>query len=320
MCHIHQCISLREFIRWLYQDIGKLGAVLPGNTDPLYSRVEDKYVLPFRKLLYLEDSKENSGSDILKLTDGSTWVECEVNVIYDYTQMPTDKIIRFKNISKLKNQNDELTYMAYYDVMTGLYNRNYFVRLLADFVRRAEEENTVVSVMFIDVDDFSKINDGFGLAVGDEVVQQFGQFLQEFSEHVLVSHFNADLYCIGIFEPMGKYSVENIYQAVRERTKLPFRLSNGQDVDISVSVGVAEFPEAAQNTLELINCAEIVMFKAKKRGKDSMQYFDASILKDFLHNVAIETKLKEAVFAQNFTMNFQPQYFTENGGTDPLAR
>lgn len=218
----------------------------------LYSRVEDKYVLPFRKLLYLEDLKENSGSDILKLTDGSTWVECEVNVIYDYAHMPTDKIIRFKNISKLKNQNDELTYMAYYDVMTGLYNRNYFVRLLADFVRRAEEENTVVSVMFIDVDDFSKINDGFGLAVGDEVVQQFGQFLQEFSsEHVLVSHFNADLYCIGIFEPMGKYSVENIYQAVRERTKLPFRLSNGQDVDISVSVGVAEFPEAAQNTLEL---------------------------------------------------------------------
>lgn len=286
--------------------------------------MEDKYVLPFRKLLYLEDLKENSGSDILKLTDGSTWVECEVNVIYDYAHMPTDKIIRFKNISKLKNQNDELTYMAYYDVMTGLYNRNYFVRLLADFVRRAEEENTVVSVMFIDVDDFSKINDGFGLAVGDEVVQQFGQFLQEFSsEHVLVSHFNADLYCIGIFEPMGKYSVENIYQAVRERTKLPFWLSNGQDVDISVSVGVAEFPEAAQNTLELINCAEIVMFKAKKRGKDSMQYFDASILKDFLHNVAIETKLKEAVFAQNFTMNFQPQYFTENGklrGMEALIR
>ena len=65
------------------------------------------------------------------------------------------------------------------------------------------------------------------------------------------------------------------------------------------------------------------MFKAKKRGKDSMQYFDASILKDFLHNVAIETKLKEAVFAQNFTMNFQPQYFTENGklrGMEALIR
>ncbi len=290
----------------------------------LYSRMEEQYVLPFRRLLRLEDSKETSGSDILKLTDGKTWVECEVNIIYDYAQLPTDKIIRFKNISKLKKQNDELTYMAYYDVMTGLYSRNYFVSLLADFVRRAEEENTVVSVIFIDVDDFSRINDGFGLAVGDEVIQQFGQFLKEFSsEHVLVSHFNADLYCIGIYEPIGKFSVDSIYQKVRQRTKLPFRLSNGQDVNISVSVGVAEFPEAAQNTLELINCAEIVMFKAKKQGKDSLQYFDASILENFLNNVAIETKLKEAVSTLNFTMNFQPQYFTENGklrGMEALIR
>lgn len=290
----------------------------------LYSRMEEQYVLPFRRLLRLEDSKETSGSDILKLTDGKTWVECEVNIIYDYAQLPTDKIIRFKNISKLKKQNDELTYMAYYDVMTGLYSRNYFVSLLADFVRRAEEENTVVSVIFIDVDDFSRINDGFGLAVGDEVIQQFGQFLKEFSsEHVLVSHFNADLYCIGIYEPIGKFSVDSIYQKVRQRTKLPFRLSNGQDVNISVSVGVAEFPEAAQNTLELINCAEIVMFKAKKQGKDSLQYFDASILENFLNNVAIETKLREAVSTLNFTMNFQPQYFTENGklrGMEALIR
>ena len=290
----------------------------------LYSRMEEQYVLPFRRLLRLEDSKETSGSDILNLTDGKTWVECEVNIIYDYAQLPTDKIIRFKNISKLKKQTDELTYMAYYDVMTGLYSRNYFVSLLADFVRRAEEENTVVSVIFIDVDDFSRINDGFGLAVGDEVIQQFGQFLKEFSsEHVLVSHFNADLYCIGIYEPIGKFSVDSIYQKVRQRTKLPFRLSNGQDVNISVSVGVAEFPEAAQNTLELINCAEIVMFKAKKQGKDSLQYFDASILENFLNNVAIETKLKEAVSTLNFTMNFQPQYFTENGklrGMEALIR
>ncbi len=290
----------------------------------LYPRMEEQYVLPFQKLLCLEDSRETTGSDVLKLTDGETWIECEVNIIYNYEQLPTDKIIRFKNISKLKNQNDELTYMAYYDVTTGIYNRNYFVRLLADFVRRAEEENTVVSVMFFDIDDFSRINDGFGLAVGDEVIQQFGQFLKEFSsEHVLVSHFNADLYCIGIYEPIGKFSVDSIYQKVRQRTKLPFRLSNGQDVNISVSVGVAEFPEAAQNTLELINCAEIVMFKAKKQGKDSLQYFDASILENFLNNVAIETKLKEAVSTLNFTMNFQPQYFTENGklrGMEALIR
>lgn len=290
----------------------------------LYSRMEEKYAIPFRKLLYPEASGETSGTDIFKMNDGRTWVECEVNIISDAYGTPTDKIIRFKNISRLKNQNDELTYMAYYDVMTGLYNRNYFVRHLADFVRKAQEEQAEVAVMFVDIDDFSRVNDGFGLAVGDEVVQQFGQFLRDFaSENVLVSHFNADIYCIAIYEPAGTCSVESIYRAIHERTKQSFRLSNGQDVDISVSVGVAEYPEAAQNTLELINCAEIVMFKAKKRGKASIQYFDAAILKDFLNNVAIETKLKEAVFSQNFTMNFQPQYYTDSGklrGVEALIR
>ncbi len=290
----------------------------------LYSKVEEKYVLPFRNLLFLENTQMTESSESFKMNDGRTWLECEVNIIYDHKDTPTDKVIRFKDISKLKNQNDELTYMAYYDVLTGLYNRNYFVRLLADFVRKAEEENNIVSVMFVDIDDFSKVNDGYGMIVGDEVVQQLGQFLGDFSsDRVLVSHFNADIYCIAIYEPTGYHSVEFLYQAIKERTKQPFHLSDGQDVKLTVSVGVAEYPEAAQNTLELINCAEIVMFKAKKKGKDSIQYFDAAILNDFLHNIAIETKLKEAVFTQNFTMNFQPQYFTESKklrGVEALIR
>lgn len=290
----------------------------------LYSKVEEKYVLPFRNLLFLENTQMTESSESFKMNDGRTWLECEVNIIYDHKDTPTDKVIRFKDISKLKNQNDELTYMAYYDVLTGLYNRNYFVRLLADFVRKAEEENNIVSVMFVDIDDFSKVNDGYGMIVGDEVVQQLGQFLGDFSsDRVLVSHFNADIYCIAIYEPTGYRSVEFLYQAIKERTKQPFHLSDGQDVKLTVSVGVAEYPEAAQNTLELINCAEIVMFKAKKKGKDSIQYFDAAILNDFLHNIAIETKLKEAVFTQNFTMNFQPQYFTESKkirGVEALIR
>lgn len=290
----------------------------------IYDRVEDKYVLPLRDVLFLEKDGLPSGNVIFKLRDGKTWVECEVTVVYHDDKWPADKIIRFKDVSKFKNQNDELTYMAYYDILTGLYNRNYFVRLLADFVRKAQDENSVVAVMFIDIDDFRKINDGMGLLVGDEVVQQFGQFLSFFgSENVVVSHFNADIYCIAIYEPGGRRSVEYIYEKVKERIRSPFVLSTGEELVISVSVGVAEYPEAASNTLELINCAEIVMFKAKGEGKDGIQYFDAPILNDFLQNVSIENKLKEAVFNQNFTMNFQPQYYMENKklrGVEALIR
>lgn len=290
----------------------------------LYSQVEDKYVLPLRDLLFLEKTEMNADSGIVKLKDGRTWVECESAILYDESGNATDKVIRFKDISKFKNQNDELTYMAYYDILTGLYNRNYFVRLLSDFVRKAEKENSIVAVMFVDIDDFRKINDGLGLIVGDEVVQQFGQFLSGFQgENVLVSHFNADIYCIAIYEPGGSRSVEHIFKAIHERIRTPFLLSTGQELGLTVSVGVAEYPEAAKTTLDLINCAEIVMFKAKKQGKDSIQYFDAPILNEFLQNVNIETKLKEAVFNQNFVMNFQPQYYVKGNklrGMEALIR
>lgn len=221
-------------------------------------------------------------------------------------------------------QKDELTYMAYYDVLTGLYNRNYFVKLLGEFLRRAETENCKVAVMFLDIDDFRRVNDGIGIMAGDDLVQLFGQYLTNLmNSHVIISHFSTDLYCIGIYDPCCARSVETIYQVIRERLKKPFRMTDGQEVSMTVSVGVSEYPEAATGTLELINCAEIVMFKAKSQGKDAIQYFDSAILEDFLQTVTIQNKLREVVFEQNFTMYFQPQCYASNGrlrGVEALIR
>ncbi len=275
----------------------------------IYHCVEDKYILLLRDMLFIEKKGIKSDSIIVCLQDGKTWVECEANVSYDENGNPKEKVIRFKNITKFKSQNDELTYMSYYDMLTGLYNRNYFVRLLGDFVLRAEEEKTSVAVMFIDIDDFRKINDGFGIIVGDEMVQQFGQFISTFkNNYTIISHFNSDIYCIGIYDPRGARSVEHVYRMIHERLQKPFILSTGQELCITVSIGVAKYPDAAKTALELINCAEIVMFNAKTAGKNSIQYFDVPIFKDFLNVISIENKLKEATLNQDFMMYFQPQY------------
>ncbi len=289
-----------------------------------YDCVEEKYISPLRDALFLEKRGMKSTTIDVKMKESKMWVEVETNIIYGEQGKPTDKIIRFKDVTKFNSQNDELTYMAYYDILTGLYNRNYFVRLLGEFVRKAKDENENVAVMFIDLDDFRKMNDGLGIIIGDEIVQVFGQFLAELAnDNVVISHFNSDLYCIGIYNPCGSRSVEALHKKIYERLKTPFRLSNGQEISLSVSIGVAEYPEAASNTLELINCAEIVMFKAKSSGKGKIQYFDGSILEDFLQNVSIETKLKEAVFSQNFIMHFQPQFRTTDKklrGVEALIR
>ena len=290
----------------------------------LYDRVEEQYEIPLREGLFIENQWRDRDSFEIKLKESRVCIEVEVNVVYDSEGKPTDKIIRFKDVTKLTAQKDELTYMAYYDMLTGLYNRNYFVRLLGEFLRRAEKESKKVAVMFMDFDDFRRVNDGMGIIAGDELVQLFGQYLVGLiSSNVVISHFSTDIYCIAIYDPCGTRSVGTVYRVIRERLKKPFKMTDGQEVTMTVSVGVAEYPEAALGTLELINCAEIVMFKAKSRGNDKIPYFDGAILEEFLQTVNIQNKLKEVVFEQNFTMYFQPQYYAENGklrGVEALIR
>ena len=290
----------------------------------LYDCVEEQYVIPLREVLFIEEQKLQNQSLEVRLKDKRICVEVEVNVVYDEQGEPTDKIIRFKDVTKLDAQNDELTYMAYYDMLTGLYNRNYFVRLVGEMIRKAESANAAVAIMFVDFDDFRRINDGMGLIAGDELVQLFGQFLSDLmSDNVVVSHFNSDIYCIGIYDPCGARSVNTIYRTISERLKQPFILSGGQEIMLTISVGVAEYPEAATGTLELINCAEIVMFKAKNMGKNNVVYYEGAILDDFLKKVSIENKLKDAIFEQNFIMYYQPQFHTADRrlrGVEALIR
>lgn len=295
-----------------------------GDLEKLYVRVEEQYVIPLKEGLFIEKQNRERQTFEIKLKERGLCVEVEVNIVYDEQSRPADKIIRFKDITKMMAQKDELTYMAYYDILTGLYNRNYFVRLLGEFLRRAENENCKVAVMFLDIDDFRRVNDGIGIIAGDDLVQLFGQYLTNLmNSNVIISHFSTDIYCIGIYDPCGARSVETIYQVIRERLKQPFKMTDGQEVKMTVSVGVSEYPESATGTLELINCAEIVMFKAKSQGKDAIQYFESTILDDFLQTVTIQNKLKEVVFEQNFTMFFQPQCYAENGklrGVEALIR
>lgn len=295
-----------------------------GELEKLYECVEEQYVIPLKEGLFIEKQNGERQTFEIKLKERGLCVEVEVNIVYDEQKRPTDKIIRFKDITRMMAQKDELTYMAYYDILTGLYNRNYFVRILGEFLRRAETEHCKVAVMFLDIDDFRRVNDGIGIIAGDDLVQLFGQYLTNLmSSNVIISHFSTDIYCIGIYDPCGARSVETVYQVIRERLKQPFKMTDGQEISMTVSVGVAEYPESATGTLELINCAEIVMFKAKSQGKDAIQYFDSIILDDFLQTVTIQTKLKEVVFEQNFTMFFQPQCYAADRklrGVEALIR
>lgn len=277
-----------------------------------------------RRLLFIE--KEGKSEQVLeaKLIDDKTWLSCDIYIHYDENGHMTDKILAFSDVTKNKNRQDELVYLAYYDFLTNLYNRNYFIIRLNEFIEKAAKENTIVSVMLIDIDDFHNISDARGLVTGDEIVQNLGLFLKGLTDNnVIASRFDSDIFCVAIYDPCGHRSVDTIYSSIKEYLSQPIRLTDMTDVSVSVSVGVSEYPESSENGMQLINCAEIVMLKAKKAGKDNIKFFDTAILNDFLRDVEIENKLKEAVHNSNFFMNFQPQFYSETNklrGFEALIR
>jgi len=262
-----------------------------------------------RNLFYLEKEHKDDEVYVAKLVDNKTFVEIQSVIHYDETGAVSEKLISFYDVTKRQNLKNELSFMAYYDSVTGLYNRNYFIQKLKDFLDRAEKERTIVSVLMIDIDDFHKINDGMGIIYGDEVVQDFGIFLRELlNDKIIGSRFDGDIYALAIYDPAGQTRVDSICDIIKERTSKPFKLTNGSEVSFTVSIGVSEYPEGGTGALELINGAEIVMLKAKEAGKDTIKFFDTTVLNEFKNSIDIENRLKIAVNNMDFYLNFQPQF------------
>lgn len=266
------------------------------------------------KLLEMERDNSTEAKLEIRSRNKNHWLLAEAKVSYDSNGYPLEKIIILTDITKSKINSEELEYLAYYDTLTGLYNRNNFLRLLRDLCEKAAAEKASVEVMFIDIDDFKKINDSIGLLYGDELVQEFGQYLKEFnSNEINVGRYGSDVFIISIYNPCGLRSANVLYRQISERLRKPFVLSNKQEINISVTVGVAEYPDAGTTSLEVIKNTEIVLYKAKDKEKGSIMYFDPVIIDKFIKNISLEKKLEDATQNEDFVLYYQPIFNLENG-------
>ena len=133
-----------------------------------FGKGNENYQDKLKKVLFPEKELTREASCNCLKNDGRTWLLFKVNAEYSGNSSIIHKLITISDVSKDIQRQEELTYLAYYDTMTGLYNRNYFIQCLNDFMHRAKDNNDLVSVLFIDIDDFRKINDSMGMLVGDE--------------------------------------------------------------------------------------------------------------------------------------------------------
>src|SRR6187397_2361923 len=159
------------------------------------------------------------------------------------------------------------------DSLTGLYNHRHFHERLRRELTHASAEHTNVAVVMVDIDDFKKVNDVFGHAVGDDV-------LADLADHLRASVRAADVVCrIGGEEFAVIVPGSREDQTIALATRLAERLDEvelGLAGTIAVSIGIAQGPEHAANPRELVACAEAAMMTAKARGKNRVVFFNDS--------------------------------------------
>ena len=283
-----------------------------GDLERFFSNFDSSKESRVREVFFSENFSKNEESIDTLDSYGKRWFRIICTKLYDNDEL-TDKVIKIIDITRDMSRNEELLYMAYFDSLTGIYNRNYFITLLDGFIADAKDNGDKVALITIDIDDFKKVNDGLGMIIGDEYLQQFGSYLKEFQDdRVLVSHLSNDIFALGIYNPYGDYSVDSFISRIRKRLVEPFKMSSGQEINVSVSFSISEYPDSGDAALTLVNCGDIAMFKAKTLGNNQVVYFDAKMLEDFMSNVNLENKLSDAVLNHRFEVYFQPQYHADN--------
>ncbi|MCU1297690.1 MAG: sensor-containing diguanylate cyclase/phosphodiesterase [Acidobacteriaceae bacterium] len=234
-------------------------------------------------------------------------------------------VIVNRDITERKLGDEKLARSASYDALTELPNRACFMEHLQrtfDFGKQTPGYN--YAVLFIDVDDFKKINDTMGHVIGDQVIMEVGRRLtaslrrqdrgfhpakQEFSEppmmHNLVARLGGDEFAIlsaGMNDPGDAL---RIAKRIQETLTLPLAL-NKQDFTISASVGVALSSVPHTTPEELLRDADIAMYRAKVLGKARCEVFDQEMHTRVVDRAKLEADLREAVKRQEFRLHFQP--------------
>ena len=181
----------------------------------------------------------------------------------------------FFDITDLKKQEQEANYHAYHDSLTGLPNRTLFIDRLKLALSRARRNNAMVAIMFLDMDGFKRVNDGYGHATGDLLLKGVAMRLVGcLRESDTVARFGGDEFTILLedIKDMGEVSrlAEKIICNLSETY-----LHEGQPLMITPSLGVAIYPASADGEYELLKKADSALYAAKRSGKRCFKLYSA---------------------------------------------
>jgi diguanylate cyclase (GGDEF)-like protein/PAS domain S-box-containing protein len=210
------------------------------------------------------------------------------------------------DITDRKRSEIQIMHMAYHDVLTDLPNRRLFHDCLRTALEKARENNTMAAVMFIDLDNFKRINDTLGHTVGDLLLQRVvGVFSRCIRPGDMISRLGGDEFAI-LLEDIKAEEVYCFAERILENLREPI-LINNHELFITTSIGISRYPHDGEDLDHLLKNADAAMHWAKEKGKNNYQFYTATMNKAIKKQMEMERHLHKALENGEFRLCYQPQ-------------
>jgi diguanylate cyclase (GGDEF)-like protein/PAS domain S-box-containing protein len=221
-------------------------------------------------------------------------------------------IIIISDITERKVIERRIHKLAYFDPLTGLPNRSQMYERLDKMVASADQSNTNIAVLFLDLDRFKPINDSMGHPAGDQVLKEVADRLRNcIKKQDLVSRMSGDEFTIALSDQKSVDSAANTAVKVGERIlhalQQPFFIEQ-KELFLTGSIGIAIYPNDGKTVTELLKNSDMAMYHAKDGGRDNVQFFDEQMNKKAVELLEMENDLRYAIERGELELYYQPQY------------
>jgi diguanylate cyclase (GGDEF)-like protein/PAS domain S-box-containing protein len=233
-----------------------------------------------------------------------------------------------RDITERKRAERRIRYLARYDALTKIPNRMQFQHLLQQAIARARRAGQGVAMLYIDMDRFKEVNDTFGHASGDRVLEVLTERLTSaLSSETVLGRLAGDEFALFVDAlpadvGVAGEQVAQLARAVLDTVGAAFHVGQ-QEVFLTVSIGVAFCPRDADNVIDLIRNADAAMYYSKQNGGNTFAFYSQEMNAAAVERLMLKSKLRRAVERDEFVVRYQPKVDLATGrivGAEALLR
>ncbi|WP_339898014.1 EAL domain-containing protein [uncultured Gilvimarinus sp.] len=222
-----------------------------------------------------------------------------------------ERSLRYAIERKRTEQN--LARLAHHDPLTDIPNRVLFRDRLENAIRVAARDRTRFALMFIDLDDFKVVNDRYGHDIGDSLIRQCAERLQQLLRRSdSMARMGGDEFTLLLLNVESSSNIAHLAVKIIEQISTPYEI-NGYQLAVGCSVGVASYPEAGRSADALLKSADLAMYQAKQLEGSNFRFFTEEMNRDVRYRMSLEEDLRRAVENRELYLEYQPRFAVSSG-------